>query len=324
MVAFLSKAQGSEDFYQIVDFLNASHIRTLDNGEIELIATVDGQEKTITEASIRRHLKLVEVDGISTLPTTEIFEQLALMGVETSLFPTMLVNEQLSPGEGPTSPVGTQHIPTVIETSPQLQNLSITYRKTRNRTRRIGIRIPQSNVLSSVADEAITKEMHDGLGRATTTASSLEAEQDSGNIFKTQTKATPSGPSSSRTSLEGGPWCHVTIGVVLFRLVLKGYLTYTMNHHSEKVTALENELSNTKVVHNKALITLTKKVKKLEKKLNLKRRSAVVDSSEDEEAREAHDTTGHRMESDDTEVVDFSTASPQNDDDEVLALKYSD
>ncbi|GJV75835.1 hypothetical protein Tco_1507419 [Tanacetum coccineum] len=32
---------------------------------------------------------------------------------------------------------------------------------------------------------------------------------------------------------------------------------------------------------------------------------------------EAHDLAGHRMESDDTEVVDFSTASPQNDDDEV-------
>nr|GEV65545.1 hypothetical protein [Tanacetum cinerariifolium] len=78
-------------------------------------------------------------------------------------------------------------------------------RKTRTRTRRIGIMIPQSNVPSSVADEAITKEMHDGLGRATTIASSLEAELGSGNISKTQTKTTPSGPSSPRTSLEGDP-----------------------------------------------------------------------------------------------------------------------
>ncbi|GJQ98461.1 hypothetical protein Tco_0009600 [Tanacetum coccineum] len=303
MVAFLTKSQGSEDFHQIVDFLNASHIRyaltenptiyvslinqfwctasarTLDNGEIELIETVDGQDKTITEASVRRHLKLADADGISTLPTTEIFEQLALMGYVTD-------SDKLTfqKGEGLTSPVGTQHTPTIIETYPQLQNLSITYRKTRNITRIIGIRIHQSNVLLSVADEAITKEMHDGLGRATTTASSLEAEQGSGNIFKTQTKATLSRPSSPRTSSEGGPWCHVTIGVVLFRLGLKGYLTYPMNHHSEKVTTLENELSSIKAVHNKALITLTKRVKKLEKKLKLKRRNAVVDSSEDEEA----------------------------------------
>nr|GEW94027.1 hypothetical protein [Tanacetum cinerariifolium] len=104
--------------------------------------------------------------------------------------------------EGPTSPVGTQHTPTIIEISPNLQNISITYRKTKTRTGRMGIRIPQSNVPSSAADEAITKEMHDGLGRATTTVSSLEAEQGSGDISKTQTKATPSGPSSPRTSSE--------------------------------------------------------------------------------------------------------------------------
>ncbi|GJY73903.1 putative ribonuclease H-like domain-containing protein [Tanacetum coccineum] len=235
MVAYLKNLQGSEDFHQIVHFLNASHIRhaltenptiyvspinqfwhtvstrTLDNGEIQPHATVDGQDKTITEASVGRHLKLADDD-----------------------------------------------------------------------------------------DEAISKEMHDGLGRATTIASSLEAEQGSGNIFKTQTKATPSRPSSPRTSLEGGPWCHVTMG--------------------DKVTALENELSSTKAVYNKALITLTKRVKKLEKKLKLKRRSVVVDSSEDEEAslhREAHEIAGHRIESDDTEVVDFSTAGPQSDEDEV-------
>nr|GEV19805.1 hypothetical protein [Tanacetum cinerariifolium] len=56
---------------------------TLDNREIKLNATVDGQVKTITEASVRRHLKLVDADGISTLPTTEIFEQLALIGYVT-------------------------------------------------------------------------------------------------------------------------------------------------------------------------------------------------------------------------------------------------
>ncbi|GJX32348.1 hypothetical protein Tco_0242203 [Tanacetum coccineum] len=40
----------------------------------------DGQLKTITEASLRRHLKLEDADGISSLPNTKIFEQLALMG----------------------------------------------------------------------------------------------------------------------------------------------------------------------------------------------------------------------------------------------------
>ncbi|GKC07925.1 hypothetical protein Tco_0999535, partial [Tanacetum coccineum] len=161
--------------------------------------------------------------------------------------------------------------------------------------------------------EAIIKEMHDGLVRATTTASSLEAEQGSGNIAKTQTKATSSGPSSPRTSSEGGPGATLPWGIFLFRLGLKGYLTCPMNHLSEKVTTLENELSSKEVVHNKALITLTKRGRMIEETDEDENVNLVKSSKQGE----AHDTVGHRMESDDIEVRDFSTASPQNDDDEV-------
>ncbi|GJV87537.1 hypothetical protein Tco_1531475 [Tanacetum coccineum] len=104
MVAYLKKPEGSEGFHQIVDFLNASHIRyalienptiyvslikqfwetaiarTLDNVEIELTATIDGKVNIVIEASVRRHLQLADSDGISSLPTTKIFEQLSLMG----------------------------------------------------------------------------------------------------------------------------------------------------------------------------------------------------------------------------------------------------
>nr|GEX19786.1 putative ribonuclease H-like domain-containing protein [Tanacetum cinerariifolium] len=109
--------------YELSNGFSGALLRTLDNGEIKLNATIDGHDKTITEASVRRHLKSADVD-----------------------------------------------------------------------------------------DEAITKEIHDGLGRATTTASSLGAEQGSGNISKTQTKATPSGPSSPRTSSKGGPGYHFIMG----------------------------------------------------------------------------------------------------------------
>ncbi|GJY04358.1 putative ribonuclease H-like domain-containing protein [Tanacetum coccineum] len=43
----------------------------------------DGKVKLVFEASIRRHLKLEDSDGITTLPNIEIFEQLALMGIPT-------------------------------------------------------------------------------------------------------------------------------------------------------------------------------------------------------------------------------------------------
>ncbi|GKD95544.1 hypothetical protein Tco_1379441 [Tanacetum coccineum] len=82
MVAYLQKSEGSEGFHQIVDFLTTSHIRyaltesptisvslieqfwqtatasTLENGDMEIISTIDGKVKNVSKASIRRHLKL--------------------------------------------------------------------------------------------------------------------------------------------------------------------------------------------------------------------------------------------------------------------------
>ncbi|GJV43769.1 putative ribonuclease H-like domain-containing protein [Tanacetum coccineum] len=58
--------------------------------------------------------------------------------------------------------------------------------------------------LADEEDEAVHKELGDNLVRAATTASSLEEEQDSGNINKTQSKATPNESSSQGTNL--GAW----------------------------------------------------------------------------------------------------------------------
>ncbi|GKE16948.1 hypothetical protein Tco_1424525 [Tanacetum coccineum] len=57
----------------------------------------------------------------------------------------------------------------------------------------------------NVADEAIYEEMDDSLERSATTATSLDAEQDRGNINKTQSKETPNEPSLPGTSSGGGP-----------------------------------------------------------------------------------------------------------------------
>ncbi|GJZ97445.1 hypothetical protein Tco_0669898 [Tanacetum coccineum] len=75
MVALLEKSDGSEGFHQIVDFLNASHIR-----EQEIISTVDGHAKTVTIAYVRKYLKLADAGGLSSLPNTQIFDQLSLIG----------------------------------------------------------------------------------------------------------------------------------------------------------------------------------------------------------------------------------------------------
>ncbi|GJR73756.1 putative ribonuclease H-like domain-containing protein [Tanacetum coccineum] len=52
----------------------------LDSEEVQITATIDGKVKLVSKASIRRHLKLEDSDGITTLPNTEIFEKLTLMG----------------------------------------------------------------------------------------------------------------------------------------------------------------------------------------------------------------------------------------------------
>nr|GEU52397.1 retrotransposable element Tf2 [Tanacetum cinerariifolium] len=74
------------------------------------------------------------------------------------------------------------------------------------KTKRQDTELPQTSVpTKTVADEAVNEEMYDSLKRATTTATSLDAEWDRGNISKTQSKATPNEPSSFGTSSGGVP-----------------------------------------------------------------------------------------------------------------------
>ncbi|GJV04481.1 hypothetical protein Tco_1338050 [Tanacetum coccineum] len=107
MVAILEKIESNTDFHQIVDFLEASHIRyaltvhptvyvshiqqfwstarvEIVDGETKIIAKVNGRQRTVTESSIRRHLKLLDDEGINTLPDNELFENLSLMGYNIS------------------------------------------------------------------------------------------------------------------------------------------------------------------------------------------------------------------------------------------------
>nr|GFA86743.1 hypothetical protein [Tanacetum cinerariifolium] len=60
--------------------------------------------------------------------------------------------------------------------------------------------------------EAVYKELDDSLVRAAITSSSLEPEQDNGNINKTKFRATPNDSSSQGTDSGGGPRCQEAIG----------------------------------------------------------------------------------------------------------------
>nr|GEW48187.1 hypothetical protein [Tanacetum cinerariifolium] len=119
MIAFLEKYEHNQDFHQILDFVEASHIRyaltfnptvyvshirqfwstarieTTEEGT-KILATVDDKLRTVFESSIRRNLKLNDEAGIGSLPDAELFENLQLMGYnilpnQNSNIPTSLV-----------------------------------------------------------------------------------------------------------------------------------------------------------------------------------------------------------------------------------------
>nr|GEW80961.1 hypothetical protein [Tanacetum cinerariifolium] len=120
----------------------------------------------------------------------------------TPLFPTMVVQSQL--GEGLAMPTDPHHTPTILHSSSSQPQKT---HKPRKPTRKV-TKVPHpSDPMMHVADEAIHKELGDSLVRAVTTAFSLEAEQDSDNINRTQSKVTPNESSSQGSSSCGVPMC---------------------------------------------------------------------------------------------------------------------
>nr|GEV75958.1 hypothetical protein [Tanacetum cinerariifolium] len=207
------------------------------NGEAQLHACVDGKKIIITEASIRRDLQLANEEGVDCLPNSTIFEQLALMGK-----PTRQVTQ-----------------------------------------------VPQpSDPIEHVVDEAVHKELGESLVRAATTASSLEAAQDIVNINKTQYKATPNESSSQGTDSGDGPRCQETMGDTTAQTRFESVSKHsndsllargnTLQSHKDRMklndliklcTTLQNrvlELKKTKTSQHNEIVSLKRRVNKLEKR----------------------------------------------------------
>nr|GEZ35073.1 hypothetical protein [Tanacetum cinerariifolium] len=140
----------------------------------------------------------------------------------------------------------------------------------------------------SVIDEAVYKELDDSLVRAATTASSLEAEQESGNINKTTSKATPNESISQGTDSGGGPRCQEAMGDTIAQtrservsklsndsLLIRGNILQSdedsikLNELMELCTTLQTrvlDLEKIKTSQALEIDSLKRRVKKLEKK----------------------------------------------------------
>nr|GEZ34007.1 hypothetical protein [Tanacetum cinerariifolium] len=89
----------------IRQFWSTARIETTDEGT-HILATVDGIQRNVSESSFRRNLKLRDENDIVSIPDTELFESLTLMGI-VSLLDTMLVHQ----GEGSGTPTEPHHTP---------------------------------------------------------------------------------------------------------------------------------------------------------------------------------------------------------------------
>ncbi|GKB78363.1 hypothetical protein Tco_0945258 [Tanacetum coccineum] len=165
MVSFLSKPVECEGFEQIAT-VKAKTV----NGEVQLQALVDTKKVIITKSTIR-DLQLEDAEGIDCLPNAAIFEQLTLISMVKNLdsvgkflmyprFVQVFLDKQ----------VGEMSSHNKIYVTP-------------SHTKKVF-----GNMRSVGKDEAVNEEMDDSLERVATTATSLDAEQDRGNIHKTQSK----------------------------------------------------------------------------------------------------------------------------------------
>ncbi|GJX28139.1 retrovirus-related pol polyprotein from transposon TNT 1-94 [Tanacetum coccineum] len=175
--------------------------------------------------------------------------------------------------------------------------------------------------LADEEDETVHKKLGDSLVRTATTASSLEAEQDIGNINKTQSNATPNESGSQGTNSGGGPRCQETMGDTIAQTRIESVSKYSNNSlHARRNTLQSDEdsltlkelmalcttlqtrvldLQKTKTTQQTEIASLKRRVKKLEKKNRsrthrLKRLykvglTARVEPSDDEEILEQED-----------------------------------
>ncbi|GJU28019.1 uncharacterized mitochondrial protein-like protein [Tanacetum coccineum] len=289
---------------------------TTEAEEVQLHAQVDGNKIIISEASIRRDLQLEDAEGVDYLPNSIIFEQLTLMGLKTiawNEFSSTMASAIICLATNQKFNFSKYIFESMVR---NLDNLFGKFMMYPRKPKIKDTRVPQpSDPSENVTNEAIHKELGDSLVRPTTTTSSLEAEQDIGNITKTRSKATPNESSSLGTTLGGGPRCQETIRDTIaqtrFENVSKlsndSLLARGNTLRSDKdrlkldelmalCTTLQKkvlDLDKTKTTQANEIASLKRRVKKLEKKdrsrtHKLKRLykvglTARVESSSDEE-----------------------------------------
>ncbi|GJR15219.1 hypothetical protein Tco_0797871 [Tanacetum coccineum] len=160
-------------------------------------------------------------------------------------------------------------------------------------------RLMRTDELYKFSDGTLTSDRGGSVEMAATTATILEAVQDSSNIAKTQSMATPTEPISQETGSDGGNTPRSDEDSMTLQ-----ELTALCTRLSDRVLALETDLRQTKKVYGTAYTKLIMKVKKLEKtvKTSQARRRAKIVVSDDDMASEDSSKQGRMIEEIDQDV----------------------
>ncbi|GJY52451.1 uncharacterized mitochondrial protein-like protein [Tanacetum coccineum] len=145
------------------------------NGEVQLQAIVDEKKIIITKSTMRRDLQLEDAEGVDCLPNSTIFEHLTLMGSKTTAwneFSSTMASSIICLATNQKFNFSKYIFESMVKNLDNMGKFLMYPRK----PKRKDTQIPQSSgPTEHVVDETVYKELDDGLVRAATTASSLEA-----------------------------------------------------------------------------------------------------------------------------------------------------
>ncbi|GJR24377.1 hypothetical protein Tco_0972904 [Tanacetum coccineum] len=235
------------------------------NGEVQLQALVDRKKIIITEATIRRDLQLEDADGVDFF----LDKQVGHMSTHDEIFVTTSHTKKVF---GNMKRVGKGFSREVTSLFPNML-----------------VQAQEEMGEEPVVDEVVYEERDDSLERATSTAASLDTEQDRGNIAKIQSKATLNEPSPQGTGSGSGPRCQDTIlgdakaqtrfetaskqsndpPLLRVNILGSGEDRLKLKELMELCTKLSDRVLNletTKTAQAKEIANLKKRVNKLEKK----------------------------------------------------------
>ncbi|GJW75293.1 hypothetical protein Tco_0134663 [Tanacetum coccineum] len=224
-----------------------------------ITATIDGRDKIITEASIKRHLKLQYLEGLSSLPNAEIFEQLTRMGTySTPTLTNKLFNNMRRASKGYSRVVTTLFDTMLVQPQGEAPSTSLS-------------RITSSPSLSSHHTPPSTPNTSPSF------QTTHEAEE-------TTTMPHDSPFPEGHTFGSDDRLKHDKLMELVTKL-------------SDRVVDVEEDLKQTKKTYSTALTKLVLKVKKLEKQVRSgkARRRARIILSEDEDAAEDFSKQGRKI-----------------------------